>query len=91
MAEDPLKQMLNNLAETLASEYNETIYQVTAALQGAGVKPEEIQSVMTSVPDIAGPFMGDDTTNNMAMLDLVFIGLLVHRYRDHFVERKESD
>jgi hypothetical protein len=91
VAEDPLSKMLNSLAETLASEYNDTIFQITSALQGSGVTNAEIQAVMAEVPDIAGPFMGDETTNNMAMLDLVFIGLVVHRFRDHFIEEKEKE
>lgn len=83
---DPIEEMLRRLADDMASEYNDTIYRMVSALQGSGVSKDQIEVVMGKVPSIAVPFMGDDTANNMAMLDLVFIGLLVHQFRDRFIE-----
>jgi hypothetical protein len=90
MADDPIKKMLSDLAETLSSEYNDTIYRIVSSLQHAGVPKAEVEAVMDKVPDIAGPFMGDDSENNLKMLDLVFIGLLVHDFRSHFIEEREE-
>lgn len=90
MADDPIERMLKSLAENLASEYNETIYQIVSALQHNGVSKEEIHAVMGEVPSIAGEYMGDETKNNMALLDLVFIGLVVHKYRGHFIEERNE-
>jgi hypothetical protein len=88
---DPIEEMLNSLAETLASEYNETIYALVSALQAAGHTKEEINEVMTQVSDLAAGRMAENTKDNMAVLDLLFIGMLVHRYRHHFIEEKEKE
>jgi hypothetical protein len=88
---DPIERMLASLAETLASEYNETIYALVSALQAAGHSKAEINEVMTQVSALAGDHMGENTKDNMATLDLLFIGMLVHKYRHHFIEEKEKE
>lgn len=88
---DPIQEMLLRLANSLASEYNDTIYQLVSSLQYAGVTKEEVEAVMGQVPTIAGPYMGDESADNMAMLDLVFLGLLVHTFRDRFIEERNEN
>lgn len=91
MTDDPIKRLLQAMAETLSSEYNATIFQLMSSLQNAGVTQEEIETVMNEVPDIAAPHMNPDSENDMVLLDLLFLGLLVHRFRDHIIEVEGSE
>jgi hypothetical protein len=91
MSDDPIEQMLLGLIKSASTEYDETISALSAALANAGVPREEQEAVMMKVPIIAGPALTDSTESNMILMDVVFLGLLVHAFRDKVISREQEE
>lgn len=81
----------------LVSEYDDTALSLMAALEQSGILPEErIEELLVKATDWADhfvPALGDveQTKINLTLLDLVYIGLLFHETRDHFIQEASRD